>query len=405
MSPLLTLAVRNVARSKARSALTTGAITLGIFMSLMMGAVIHGTHRWLIDDAIKGKVGALQVHRRGYFEQRDRQPLKLDMEQGGALQATLEATPGVAAVSPRIAFAGMVSNGSTATLFTAQALVPQGEARVLPWASREVEGRWLEGAGARAGVLGTELAGALEVVPGATLSLQATTQAGKENVLDVDLVGTNSALSILEGKRLAWVPLSFAQELLGMEGRATEYVLAVQEGADVDQVASHLRTTLGADYEVHTWAELNPALLEAMALQRAILMAIGLLFLIIAIAGVVNTLLMSVLERTREIGTMMAVGVRRGKVGVLFVLEAVVQALLGGALGVAAAHALVALLVSRGGIVFAVGNTQSLTIIPEVAGDQVVVAVVASTLGAIFAALWPALRAARLNPVDALRGA
>src|SRR3712207_7606200 len=86
MTPLLLLAVRVLFRSKARSALTTGAITLGILMTLLLGAFIHGTHRYLIDETMKSTVGALQVHHKGYFEQRDRQPLKLDLEEAGALE-------------------------------------------------------------------------------------------------------------------------------------------------------------------------------------------------------------------------------------------------------------------------------------------------------------------------------
>jgi putative ABC transport system permease protein len=405
MTPLLMLAMRNVARSKARSALTTGAITFGILMTLLLGAFIHGTHRYLIDETMKSTVGALQVHHKGYFEQRDRQPLKLDLEEAGALEATLRQVPGVAAVTPRLVFSGLVSNGSSGTIFMAQGIDPEREKQVLPWASQQVRGTRLSAGTPRGALMSPELAAALGAAPGASLTLQATTKNGKENVLDVDVAGTLSGSLLAQSKRVLYVPLSFAQELLRMRGRATEYVVAVEEGADVDQVAAGLRAALGADYEVRTWRELQPALVEAIRIQRVVLLAIGALFLIIAIFGVANTLLMSVLERTREIGTMMAVGVRRGKIALLFVLEAVVQALLGAALGVGGAYGLVALAVVRGGFTLAVDKTQTFTVIPEVAGYQVAIAVVATTVGASLAAVSPALRAARLRPVDALRGA
>lgn len=405
MTPLLTLAVRNVARSKARSALTTGAITFGILMTLLLGAFIHGTHRYLIDETMKSTVGALQVHHKGYFEQRDRQPLKLDLEEAGSLEDAMRRVPGVAAVTPRLAFSGLVSNGSTATIFMAQGIDPEREKQVLPWASQQVHGTRLSAATPRGTLMSPELATALGATPGASLTLQATTKNGKENVLDVDVAGTLTGSVLAQSKRVLYVPLSFAQELLRMRGRATEYVVAVEEGADVDGVAAGLRAALGADYEVRTWRELQPSLVEVIRIQRVVLLAIGALFLIIAIFGVANTLLMSVLERTREIGTMMAVGVRRGRIAVLFVLEAVVQALLGAALGVGGAYGLVALAVAKGGFTMAIDKTQTFTVIPEVAGYQVAIAVVATTVGACLAAVSPALRAARLRPVEALRGA
>ncbi|MCI0573250.1 MAG: ABC transporter permease [Myxococcaceae bacterium] len=405
MTPLLMLAVRNVARSKARSAITVGAITLGILMTLLLGAVIHGLHRWLIEDTVKGTVGAIQVHRTGYFERRDRQPLKLDLEEGGAVEAAMLRVPGVAAVTPRLAFSGMVSNGSSATIFVAQGVDPVREKQVLPWASQDVRGTRLGADTPRSTVLAKDLAEALGVEPGATLTLQATTQGGKENVLDVELGGMVTSSLMAQSKRMLSVPLPFAQELVRMKGRATEYVVAVDEGADVDQVATGLRAALGAEFDVQTWREVQPAVPEVIAIQRGVLLAIGALFLVIAIIGVANTLLMSVLERTREIGTMMAVGVKRQKIAVLFVLEAAVQALIGAAVGVAGAYGIVALVLARGGLSLQVTPTQLFTIQPEVAGYQVAIAVVASTVGAVLAAVSPALRAARLRPVEALRDA
>jgi putative ABC transport system permease protein len=405
MTPLLTLAVRNVARSKARSAITTGAITLGILMTLLLGALIHGLHRYLIEDTVKGRVGALQVHRKGYFELRDRQPLKLDMEAGGEVEEELLRVPGVAAVSPRLVFSGMVSNGSSATLFLAQGVDPEREQRVLPWASQEVRGARLSREVPRGGLLSGELARALGVKPGSTLTLQATTQGGKENALDLDAVGTVEGNLLGQSKRMVYVPLGYAQELLRMPGRATEYVVAVHDEANVDEVAAGLRAALGDGYEVRTWSELQPSVSEIIRIQRGLLLAIGGLFLLIAIFGVANTLLMSVMERTREIGTMMAVGVRRGRIALLFLLEATLQALLGGVLGVGGAYGLVALMVSRGGLTLPVGAGQSLTLLPAVAGYQVAITVGAATVGALLAALSPALRAARLRPVEALRAA
>jgi putative ABC transport system permease protein len=131
---------------------------------------------------------------------------------------------------------------------------------------------------------------------------------------------------------------------------------------------------------------------------------VAVVFLVIAVIGVVNTMLMAVLERTREIGTMMAVGVRRGRITLLFLLEGLAMALLGSGAAMLLAGAVVMLLVHKGGIAAtAPGATAVYHIIPALPTGLVLPTLLSATLGSLAAAAWPAWRAARLNPVDALR--
>ena len=165
-----------------------------------------------------------------------------------------------------------------------------------------------------------------------------------------------------------------------------------------------LRAAIGPDYEVQTWAELRPNVADVTRFVRIVLTGICIVFLVIAVIGVVNTMLMSVLERTREIGTMMAVGVRRGQVLLLFVLEAAVLALLGGLGGGLLGGAVVAAIAARGGVgANAPGTMVVKYIVPVVPVELAVLAPAAALLGAVLAALYPAWRASRLRPVEALR--
>jgi putative ABC transport system permease protein len=124
------------------------------------------------------------------------------------------------------------------------------------------------------------------------------------------------------------------------------------------------------------------------------------IFLIVALLGIVNTMLMSVLERTREIGTMMALGVRRHSILVLFLLEATVLGCLGGFVGASLGSALV-FRIGKVGLHFHFG-TSTLHVHPFVDLTFFVIALVLATAGAVLAAIWPALRASRLRPVTAL---
>ena len=105
----------------------------------------------------------------------------------------------------------------------------------------------------------------------------------------------------LPEKKLGYVPLKFAQELLRMEGRATEIAIAVHRFGDAERIKPQLQAALGPDYEVSTWHEVASFVDEAIAAQNATLGVIAAIFLFIALLGIANTMLMSVLERTREI--------------------------------------------------------------------------------------------------------
>lgn len=404
MNTFLALALRNIGRNKARSALTIGAITFSVAMTILLSSMVSGMRNMMMDDIILGRTGAIQVHRAGYFDARDNQPLELDMEHGGELQKRLESVPGISSVAPRITFSGLVNNGAQATMFIGQAISPEEESRTLPLSNRDVSGRPVTGGEKRSAVVGLSLAEALGVGVGGTVVLQASSREKKENAMDLAVGGTNHNSNPMESKRLVYVSLDFAQELLGMQGRVTEYALAVAERDRIDELAASVRTALGPEYEVHAWHELRPGLLDVLDLQRAIFTFIAVVFLVISVIGVVNTMLMSVMERTREIGTMVAVGVRRDQISRLFLMEAGAQALIGGALGVTVGVGVALLVGSQGGVpIMEPGGTVPLRLTPAVSTSFAIGVVAAATLGATLAAFWPASRASGLRPVDALR--
>jgi len=405
LSPLISLAFRNVSRNRSRSALTLGAIFFGVALTIMLSAFGNGLMTLMVDDVVNGKLGAIQIHRAGYADLKDNQPLKLDLPEGGELEAKVRSVRGVDGVAPRLVFGGLVNNGKEATMFIGRGVHPVKEYEAVPWAGKEVVGTAITAGAKTGGVVGGELARALGAAPGATLILQAQTQRGQQNALDLDVGGTLDNTNVFESKRSISVPLAWAQELLRMPGRATELAVRVDQREAVDRVAADLRTALGPGYEVETWRQLQPNLADVVTFQKVIIGIISLVFLIIVVFGVINTMVMSVMERTREIGTMMAVGVRRGRISVLFLMEAAILALIGGGLGAAAARGVVALIKLRGGFKMAPpGSTvERFHLVPIIPPGIVSTAVVAATAGAVLAALYPAWKAARLRPVEALR--
>jgi hypothetical protein len=183
-------------------------------------------------------------------------------------------------------------------------------------------------------VLSPELAANLGVKFGQRATILTSDRDGVMNALDFNFVGEYGQPGLpLPDKKLGFVPLALAQELLRMEGRATEIAVALHRFDDAEKVKPVLQAALGPEYEVSTWHDVASYVDDAIATQNFILNLIAGLFLFVALLGIANTMLMSVLERTREIGTMMSVGVRRRQILTLFLLEASLLGLAGGVLG------------------------------------------------------------------------
>lgn len=411
MSSLLAIAVRNVARNRRRSLVTLAAVLVGVTAVLVLRGFTFGFVRLMVEDVVLGKTGALQVHKKGYLENQESLPLDLAMPYGGELVARMRAVPGVKGVSGRIAFSGLVSNGVAQTMFLGRGVDVATEREAVPRAGFDVAagGRRLEPSDAAAALVGIELASSFGAHPpgqgeGGTdrLTLSSSSPQGRANSLDVAVVGLTQSSLPFENKRVLTVPLALAQELLGLDGQVTEYAVAVDDLAQLDPVAARLRATLGEGYEVHTWPELQPFVRDVIVRQQLVLGLIGLILFVIILTGIVNTMLMSVFERVREIGTMLAVGVRRRQVLRLFLLEAGVLGLLGGLAGVALGWSIVALIGRRGLEMNLLSAGHSL-LRPELPWTFAAGALAVALVAALLAAAYPAVKASRLQPVDALR--
>lgn len=426
---LLTLAVRNLRRNRRRSAITLAALVLGT--TAMMGAkgFINGIQRMFLDNVVSGQVGALQVHRTGYLANVLSSPLTIDMADSPELRAKLRSAPHVKAVAPRIVFGAMMSmpdkkvapedgselsdadKGKT-TFLMATAIEPGVEANVTTRRSGLVSpGRMFVDSSSPEVVLNADFAIGLDArVHAAGEPLPPPEQMAALLAADRDAVlnGENVVLggtypSFAPGdRRNGLVPLQTAQRLLHMEGRVTEYALAVEPLEKVHETKAALQAALGSDYEVHTWDEIFPFIKELMGTQGFIYGIVNVIFLVVVLVGIVNAMLMSVLERVREIGTMLAVGMRRRSIVRLFVLEGFVLGAVGGLIGSALGVLLVLAMHAKGVPLAAPGATVDGIVRPFVSPGFVVLTVLEATVGCTLAALWPALRASALRPVEAL---
>lgn len=407
LGEVLRLALRSLRRNRRRSALTLAAVVIGVAVVTFAHGFGEGLLAAIVRTTVDNRLGALQVHATGYMDAMEAQPLKKDFALDEELLARVRGVPGVASVAPRLRFGGLVGDGSTATIVMVDAVDPVAEVAVCPGRHAEVpteNGRFVSDTQPRGGVLGAELATGLKTKLGATLAIQAAGKEGQLNALDLEVRGiSRGAASFMESKRTVTVPLAYGQELLAMQGRATELAIAVRDMGQVDAVKAELQARLGPGFEVSTWMEVMPFLRDMSERLHIILRFISAVLFFLVVFGVVNTMLMNVFERVREIGTLLAIGWRRRTIMSLFLLEAAVLGLVGGAMG-ATVGMLATIITHRAGIPITPPGALFQQVVRPVPDLNIaLLAFGVAALGAVLAAAWPARKAAAMNPVDALR--
>lgn len=399
---LLLLAWRNLSRNRRRTLITALAVALGVLASVVLQGLCTAFITNLIEIKVESKLGAVQVFRKGYLEADDQliRSLPLDPE----LIARIRRAPGVTAVAPRIDFDGLISNGAEATMFQATAIDPELEYKVCPKRQDKVSPGSLPLRAGREGdmLIGKALAESLGAEKGATLILQAAGPHASTNALDVEVGGFLPAHDFAESRRVATVRLQFAQELLRMPRLVTSYVVGIRDLQQAPAVAEQLRAELGEAYEVTTWAELDPTTKRRVLTVDYAFFLVALVLFLLAATGIVNTMLMSVYERVREIGTMLSLGVRRWQVTMLFLWEAALMGLLSAVVGAALGYAIVYLL-GQHGISGHLAGGDAIVIYPRVGPGFLCAVIGFAVPGTVLAGLYPAWRAARLRPVEALR--
>lgn len=428
---LMKLATRNLRRNRRRTAITFVALVVGVFAMVAMKGFIGGVRGMMEENLSQGVMGSIQVHKKGYLGNVLTAPLTLDLADTPELRAAMASVPGVAAVAPRIEFGAQLSlpdkrpppeDGSelpeadrgTSTFLMITAIDPVLERAVTPkrWAWFAAgRGKMFDDANAPVVVLNEDFASSTGVTlhplgtpPPPIEQQEAVLSPDRDGALNgenVTITGTFVSATPND-RRAGLLPLETAQRLLRMEGRVTEYAIAVKKGADVEAVKQALSAKLGDAYEVHLWDERFPFMRDWVGMMDVVFGIVTNVFLFVMLLGIVNSMLMSVLERVREIGTMLAVGVTRRQVVTLFVLEGVVIGVVGGVLGVIAGTIVVTILNRVGVPIPAPGAKVASIIRPNVQFLFLVRVLLQAAAGAAVASLWPAYRASKLRPVEAL---
>jgi putative ABC transport system permease protein len=383
-SQWLRFAWLNTLRNKRRSAVTVGIAALGTAAILLAGGFALFTYQSLAQMAAR-TTGHLIVARPAQFLRDEDTPLQNGLDDVAAVKATLLADPDVQHVLPRVEFSGLISNGDKSTVMLAA--VTAGDV--------------LQSSEQGKVMLGEGLARSLKATPGSSLTLLASTTEGALNALDVTVQGVFSTGIPDIDKRLVYTDIATAQKLLVTQRVSSLGVFL--RGMDATEPARARIAAALPQLAVQTWLDQATFYRSVKDLYNRIFGALGLIIGVIVVFVVTNAMAMAIIERTREIGTLRAMGTLPGQLTRSFALEGMVLGGAGSLLGAAAALA-----VSMALLVFPVemppppgrSNGYPLQIVMDPSMYSLTLA--AMVLLSMLASAWVARRTVKKPVVDAL---
>jgi putative ABC transport system permease protein len=404
---LLALAWRNVRRNKRRSLITILAITIGLASLTFLWAFLDGMNSEMIENTTRYFSGDAQVHLGGYHADPN---LDLTIPEAGPVVQAIAHDPAIAAVTLRLEGKALASHGDKSRGVIIVGVSPADEERVTSLFKAVESGVALRPADSTGALIGAELAEALEAQAGDELVLVSQAYDGSLSSARVPVRGVFHTKIDEYDASMAVMPLRAVREFLAAPGGATAVAMRLRDRDQLDAVAARVRAHLGSRYEVIGWPTLVPKVAVSVRYHEVVGYVVLVVFFVVVAAGVANPVLMAVLERTREFGVMLAVGMSQGRLARLVVWEAMLL----GAIGLALGNALglgAGLYLGRVGIDLSAYESGmrvmpglSDIVRPVVRPERSVMLSLLVFATACLAALYPAFKSARLEVVEAIRG-
>jgi putative ABC transport system permease protein len=403
------LAIRNILRNKRRSLVTLLAIGVGFAAISLFYGYVHNMYDGLRFSAIRGEgLGNLTINKAGWQEKGKLEPEKYmfsKAETEKIIRLVAEEN-GVILATPQIQVTGIVSNGITSTIFIAQGVVPQDDRTIKgAWAVfRPIKGEGLNEKKPYGVEVAQDLAKYLNLTPGKDGVVMTTTLSGQMNAMDMQVMGAYDSGSDATNDKYMRFTFDFAQSLLDTK-MAERIVVLLDNWQKTEEMRSLLRAKLtkaGIACEIKTWNELSLFYSKVRGMMDMMFLFIFCIVLVIVVMSTVNTMGMAVLERTREIGTLRALGLKRRGVSLLFAMEGGLLGLFGSLIGVVLYMSVWAIIRALSPTYTPPSISTPVPLVVDLVPQALFVLILCLIFLSLFAAIIPARRAAKQNVVDAL---
>ncbi len=326
---LLKLAWKNLWRNRSRTYITTSAVAFATVVSVLAKSLQEGVFNNLVKNIVSSYTGHIQVHLIGY---NDEQILDNSMDMSSQLEQRLSAVPGVEAVTARLESFSLVSSGNKTKGCMVIGIIPGKEEAITMLDHKIKEGKY-PSADSREVLIGEGLSTRLASGVGDTIILvgqgyHGSTAAGKYPVGGILKLGSPQL-----NDRLLVMALPLAQELFSADSLVTSYIIALQEHTNLEDAASEVHHAAGSRYEVLTWEQIMPDVKQHIETDTENMNVIQWILYILVSFGIFSTLLIMMVERRREIGMLVALGMSKLKLQMLVMVESLMTVMMGSILG------------------------------------------------------------------------
>ncbi|MGR5067633.1 ABC transporter permease [Vibrio alfacsensis] len=406
---LVKLAWRNLWRNKLRTSIMLGAMVFGLMGVVAMMGFMNGIVDSMIKNAISWQTSHLQVHQKSYLNNPE---LKAIIPDSPSLTRDLLRQPEVAAISARFLADGMIASARSTRGVRINGIHIEQEHRITPLAKHITEGEWLNEEGRNPILVSAKTMQRLNLRVGSKVILTLSDVHGDVAGAAFRVRGVFKTPSNTFDEGNVYVRKADLEKLAGLSGAHEIAILLNSNQSDVLKVAEFfVRETFPKSAShtltVRSWSEIQP-LLSTMMSSMDISNQVTLVVFVLAMTlGIINIMLMSVFERTREFGVLMAVGMQKHKIRTLIILETLFLGLTGCALGLFGSVVMLKVLsvtgLSLGGLAEGLGAYGVDTLLyPRVSLSDYQMIIMAIFIASLIAALYPARQILKHQPVDAM---
>lgn len=410
MKNIVKIAYRNLMRSGRRTILTASLITIGVMFVLIYSALAGSFKAYMVGQVTDSMLGHIQVHRKGYIASVDNLPLDKNLNQKQIEKVTelLDENPYIESYTFRLKLGAMFSNYVASTSLRLTGIDPENEAATLPLFASRVQGSDAAALAEETILVPELIAKGMKVAKDDTIVLVATNQKGSVNGLNFKVAGTVEPISG-PGGRDGYIHINDVKKLLRLKAvEVSEVVIRLKDVSKLEKAMQSLKPLQMMRnqkdkpvFELHSWKKLSP-FYNIVKMLDLMDISIKIILISIVLISVLNVMVMSVYERIKEIGTIAAMGTSPATITKLFLTEGLMLGLFGTLLGSLLSYGIV-LIINSVGIAFSFGRQSDLVLNPVLHLNEMAVVSVIVILISLIASISPAIKAANLNPVDALR--
>ena len=403
MMQILKMAFRDLGRNRRRSFFSALAVGGGLALLILMSSVVAGEMGSAIESAINLQTGHIQIRAATYDENKSSLKWEDLVSNPDEVANKIAALDQVETATPRLYASGFLSSGTQSAGARITGIDPLSPASD-PYREGVISGDYLSPEDRDALLIGKPMAEKLNLKVGDSVSLSLNTADG--NVQDQTFIvkGIYTTHTYSFDSATVFLPLAKAQTMTRTENHASTIFVLLKDTTLTDSVVPAL--SVSSNLEIKTWKDLNVLFVEYETFAQSYIAIFYMIILAISASVIINTLIMSVYERTREIGVLSAIGMRGGRIMMLFLAESSMLAVGGVIMGLIIG-VLATLYFNINGFYIGdmglSGMTIADTIYAKLTMENLVNLTIMTFVVTLLAGLYPAVMASRMQPVEALR--